>query len=329
MAEPSAGGLEERRRRRPGDQADEQRERVETECRDASGLVRGRGDSAVYPAAPGPPARPLAAEVVSFAVVPALVSYRPLIRNLVRREVRQRYKGSVLGLLWTLVTPAIMVAAYSLVFRFLLRIQIEHYALFLFVGLTAWTFFLGGAQVASRSLVGNASLVTKVRFPRQIIPLAAMAGNAITTAAMLVVVLPLCVALSQRSVTPMVLLPLLIVLIGMLTVGIGLMAAALNVYFRDVEHILGAISLPWIFVSPVFYTFDTVPGLTGGKEWVTELLHYGNPVAPVIIAIQDTVFFGVWPAAGDLLYAAVAGGVALAAGLWCFRRLEPEMAVEL
>src|SRR5215207_6650350 len=86
--------------------------------------------------------------------------YAPLFRNLVRREVRQRYKGSVLGLAWTLITPAIMVGAYSLVFKFLLRIQIEYYALFLFVGLTVWTFFLGGAQVASRSLIANANLVT-------------------------------------------------------------------------------------------------------------------------------------------------------------------------
>ena len=76
---------------------------------------------------------------------------RPLFRNLVRREVRQRYKGSVLGLAWTLITPAIMVGAYSLVFKFLLRIQIPYYALFLLVGLTVWTFFLGGAPARRRA----------------------------------------------------------------------------------------------------------------------------------------------------------------------------------
>ena len=80
----------------------------------------------------------------------AMSRYAPLFRNLVRREVRQRYKGSALGLAWTLVTPAIMVAAYSIVFKFLLRIDIPNYALFLFVGLTVWTFFMGGAQVAAR-----------------------------------------------------------------------------------------------------------------------------------------------------------------------------------
>jgi ABC-type polysaccharide/polyol phosphate export permease len=255
--------------------------------------------------------------------------YAPLFRNLVRREVRQRYKGSALGLAWTLITPAIMVGAYSLVFKFLLRIQIEYYALFLFVGLTVWTFFLGGAQVAARSLVANASLVTKVSFPRQIVPFSALTANAVTAGAMLVVALPLCMILSADSLLPLVALPGLVVLLAAFTAGFGLAVAALNVYFRDVEHILTAIALPWIFVSPVFYTFDTVPGLSGDNAWVGDLLHWGNPIAPFIISIQDALFFGVWPFWGDVVYSAVAGALGLWGGWALFRRMEREMAVEL
>ena len=258
-----------------------------------------------------------------------LSRFGPLFRNLVRREVRQRYKGSVLGLAWTLITPAIMVGAYSLVFKFLLRIQIEHYALFLFVGLTVWTFFLGGAQVASRSLVANASLVTKVSFPRQIVPLSALTANAFTAGAMLVVALPLCMLLSEESLLPLVALPGLIVLLAAFTAGLGLAVAALNVYFRDVEHILNAIALPWIFVSPVFYTFDTVPGLSGEYAWVGDLLHWGNPIAPFIISIQDALFFGVWPDWPDVVYSVAAAALALWGGWALFRRMEREMAVEL
>jgi ABC-type polysaccharide/polyol phosphate export permease len=234
-----------------------------------------------------------------------------------------------MGLAWTLITPAIMVGAYSLVFKFLLRIEIEYYALFLFVGLTVWTFFFGGAQVASRSLVANASLVTKVRFPREIVPLAAMAANAFTAGAMLLVALPLCIALSADSLLPLIALPGLIVLLAAFTTGLGLAVAALNVYFRDVEHILTAIGLPWIFVSPVFYTFATVPGLSGENEWVADLLHYGNPIAPFIISVQDALFFGEWPAWGDVIYSVVAAALALSLGWRMFRRMEREMAVEL
>ena len=254
--------------------------------------------------------------------------FAPLYRNLVKREVRQRYKGSVLGLAWTLVTPAVMVAAYSVVFKFLLRIQIPYYALFLFVGLTVWTFFMGGAQLASSSLVSNANLVTKVRFPRQIVPLAAMTANAFTAGAMLVVALPLTIWLTQDSAAPLVLLPPLVLLLGALTVGFGLLLSALNVYFRDVEHILAALALPWIFVTPVFYTFSTAPGLED-KQWAVDLLHWANPVAPFVIALQDVIFWGTWPFWGDVLYAALVGIGVLVAGALVFRRLEPEMAVEL
>jgi lipopolysaccharide transport system permease protein len=254
--------------------------------------------------------------------------YAPLFRNLVRREVRQRYKGSVLGLAWTLITPAVMVGAYSVVFKFLLRIDIPYYALFLFVGLTIWTFFLGGAQLASSSLVANAGLVTKVRFPRQIVPLASMTANAFTAGAMLAIALPLCIIFTEGDRWTLVALPGLLLLLAAATVGFGLLLSSLNVYFRDVEHILAAIALPWIFLSPVFYSFDRVPPLRD-HPWAENLLHYANPIAPFIISIQDALFWGRWPAWGDVLYCVVAASAMLAIGWTVFRRLEREMAVEL
>lgn len=257
-----------------------------------------------------------------------IARHGPLFRNLVRREVRQRYRGSVLGLAWTLITPAIMVGAYSVVFKFLLRIDIPYYALFLFVGLTIWTFFLGGAQLASSSLVANAGLVTKVRFPRQIVPLASMTANAFTAGAMLAIALPLCLVFTEGSRLPVIALPGLIVLLAAFTVGFGLLLSSVNVYFRDVEHILAAIALPWIFLSPIFYSFDRVPPLQE-HPWAEALLHYANPIAPFIIAIQDAMFWGRWPAWGDVLYCVIAACVALGVGWSVFRRLEREMAVEL
>jgi ABC-type polysaccharide/polyol phosphate export permease len=258
----------------------------------------------------------------------AVRRHLPLFRNLVRREVRQRYKGSALGVAWTLVTPAIMVGAYSLVFRFLFKIDIPNYALFLFVGLTAWQFFLVGVQIACSSLVSNANLVKKVSVPRWILPLAAMTGNAVTAAAMLAVALPLCMFLTEGSMAPLAMLPVMIVLLGMLTVGLGLACAAINVYFRDVEHIIAAISLPWIFVTPIFYQFDKVPGISA-HSWLEPVLHYANPVSPPIIALQQILFWGAWPALGDVLYSAGVGSLVLVLGWWTFRRLEGEMAVEL
>lgn len=253
----------------------------------------------------------------------------PLYRNLVRREVRQRYKGSALGLGWTLLNPLIMVAAYWLVFKFLFGSTIPHYALFMFVGLMVWTLFYGGITVASSSLVANASLVTKVSFPRQIIPLASMTANSVIAGAMLAIALPLCLILGDGSLLPLVLLPVFLALTAVLTVGFGLLLGALNVYFRDVEHILTALSVPWFFLTPIFYTYDTLPESAQAHQWLVNVLHYGNPISPFVIATQDVLFFGTWPSLADSLYCVVASGVMLVVGVRAFHRLEGEMAVEL
>ena len=116
----------------------------------------------------------------------------PLFRTLTVRALRQRYKGSVLGVLWTLVTPLVMVGAYWVVFKFLFGSPIPNYALFMFVGMIGWGVFFTGIQMASGSITGNAALITKVNFPREIVPLAAITANGITTAVMLVIAVPLC-----------------------------------------------------------------------------------------------------------------------------------------
>jgi len=252
----------------------------------------------------------------------------PLFRNLTVRATRQRYKGSVLGLMWTLVTPLIMVGAYWVVFKFLFGTPIPNYALFMFVGMTAWAVFFSGIQVASSSITQNATLVTKVRFPREIVPFSTITANTLTAVAMLVIAVPLCLIFPQGSWVPIVMVPLIIVLIFGMTLGLGLLLAGLNVYFRDIEHILAAIALPWFFLTPIFWTFSTVQG-TVSQEWVLGALHWGNPIAPGTIALQDALFWGRWPTAGDLIYTAVAAVVLIGVGLWGFRRLKREMAVEL
>ncbi len=254
----------------------------------------------------------------------------PLYRNLVRREVRQRYKGSALGLAWTLINPLILVAAYWVVFRFLFGSPIPNFALFMFVGLTVWTLMYGGMQAASSSLVSNSTLVTKVRFPREIIPLASISANTITTLMMLVVAVPLCIGLGTGgSLVPLVLLPLLLLLAAIFTAGAGLLLGALNVYFRDIEHILAAIGTPWFFLTPIFYTYSSLPESAQQHSTVIDILHYGNPLAPFVIAVQDVLFFGTWPALADLLYCVIVAFLMLGVGITSFRRLEREMAVEL
>jgi lipopolysaccharide transport system permease protein len=254
--------------------------------------------------------------------------HAPLFRNLVKREMRQRYKASAFGLLWTLINPIVMVAAYWFVFRFVFPAGAnDPYALFLFVGLTVWSVFMGGAQAAASSLVANANLVTKVSFPRQILPLSAMTGNWFTAATMLTVAVPLCLIFAHGNRVSWLAIPPIVFLLIVMTMGFGLLVAAINVYLRDAEHILAALSLPWFFLTPIFYSFDMIDG--PGRDGAIDVLHYANPVSPFVLAIRDPLFFGRWPASGDVIYCVAAAAVIGAIGLTVFRRLEREMAVEL
>ena len=264
-----------------------------------------------------------------MAPLSPLLRSGPLYRNLVRREVRQRYKGSILGLGWTLLNPLIVVGAYWIVFKFLFGSPIPNYALFMFVGLMVWTLFYGGITVASSSLVANASLVTKVRFPREIVPLASVTASSVIALAMLVIAVPLCIILGSGSLLPLVLLPVVLLFTALMTVGAGLLLAALNVYFRDVEHILTAIGVPWFFLTPIFYTYATLPESARAHETLVNILHYGNPIAPPVIAVQDILFFGTWPSVADTTYCIVAAIVMVGVGWLAFKKLEGEMAVEL
>lgn len=259
----------------------------------------------------------------------SLTAHAPLFRNLVRREVRQRYKGSALGLAWTLINPLLVVGAYWIVFRFLFGTPIPNYALFLFVGLMVWTLFFSGISLAAQSLISNSSLVTKVRFPREIIPAASITANGVIAGAMLIIALPLCIWQTTGARWTLVLLPVFLILTLAFTLGVGLLLSAVNVYFRDVEHIIQAIGVPWFFLTPIFYTYSSLPPTAQQHQVIIDILHWGNPISPFVITVQDTLFFGVWPTLGDSIYCIVAATLALIIGWFTFKRLEGEMAVEL
>ena len=233
-------------------------------------------------------------------------------------------------MVWTLINPAVVVLAYWFVFRFVLNTSANApYALFLFTGLATWSLFMGGMQSAASSLISNANLVTKVRFPREIVPLSAMTGQWFTSAAMFAIAVPLCLILADGRSAALVAVPFLIAFLGLFTAGCSLIVAAVNVYFRDAQHILDALAVPWFFLTPILYSFDMLTTLGPDQGWVIDLLHYGNPVSPFVLGIRDSLFHGRWPAAGDVIYCVVAGLVMCAAGVVIFQRLEREMAVEL
>ena len=259
-----------------------------------------------------------------------LVRYRELFGNLFRRDVQAKYRGSLLGVAWTLANPVLLMAVYLLVFSVLWKTPFGnegHYGLFLLVGLAAWIFFAASVQSASRSLLDNANLIRKTRFPRQLVPLSVVATNLISFGVMLAALLVLNFALLPRvRDTEWLALPFGVALVA-ITGGLALAIASLNVLFRDVEFLVAALLLPLFFLTPVLYPL-TDPQIAR-RDWVVDLIHWGNPLSPPIEALHDVLFYGRLPTLGDTLYTLVAALVALALGAWVFNRVDDEIAIQV
>jgi homopolymeric O-antigen transport system permease protein len=268
---------------------------------------------------------------LAMSVYTDLFQYRELFANLFQRELRAKYKGSLLGVGWSLAYPLLLMGVYTVVFSVLWRAQpgIRYYPLFLLAGLVTWVFFSQALGSAARSLLANANLVKKVRFPRQLVPFSVVATQLVTLAVMLVVLVPINLALlPDTRRTFWLVIPFGILLVA-LTSGISLMVAAANVLYRDVEHLVQALLLPWFFLTPVLYTFETLPEAVERHGTLVDVIHYGNFMAPMVDAIRDPLYFGVWPSLADSLYTCAAAVVSLGAGALVFRRLDDDLAVEL
>jgi lipopolysaccharide transport system permease protein len=258
-----------------------------------------------------------------------LVRYRDLFANLLRRDVQAKYRGSLLGVAWTLANPVLLMAVYLLVFSVLWKTQFTqpHYALFLLVGLAAWIFFANSLQSASRSMLDNANLIRKTRFPRQLVPLSIVATQLISFVVMLVALLAIDFALLPRvRATEWLAIPIAAGVIA-ISAGIALAIASLDVLFRDIEFLVAALLLPLFFLTPVLYPLSS-PTISK-HHTVVEVIHWGNPLAPAIQALRDPLFYGRLPRSADVIYVVVASLFALVLGALVFTSVDDQIAVEV
>ena len=258
-----------------------------------------------------------------------VVRYPDLFMNIFRRELHGKYRGSILGLFWTLINPLALMAVYTFVFSILLEaFDVEHYPLFILSGLVTWFFFQSAVQMACSSLFGQPSLVKQVRFPRHLLPLAVVATNLVTLGAMLAVVVAVnLIFIPETRTTFWAAFPLLVPLVALAS-GLAVVFSYVAVVYRDVEHLLLTIFLPWFFLTPVFYNFDRVPGLND-RPGLTSILYWGNFVSPFVRSIRDPLFYGRWPRFVDVIYMILVGAAALGAGVLVARRMDDQVAAHL
>jgi ABC-type polysaccharide/polyol phosphate export permease len=257
--------------------------------------------------------------------------YRELFSSLFRRDLRAKYKGSFLGLAWSLLHPLVLMGVYLLVFSLLWKVAevgTSDYWLFLLCGLPAWVFFATATQASTRSLLENANLIRKVRFPRQLVPLSIVATNLVAFGVMLVVVLVLSLIVRPEARSTVWIAIPIGALFACLVAGVALALASLNALYRDVEHLIAALLLPWFFLTPVLYNVDNLPGVDQYPV-AGFLLRWVNFLTPPIEAMRSALFYGDVPSLGQIVYVCVAAVVALTVGGYVFSRSDDRIAVEV
>jgi len=256
-------------------------------------------------------------------ILKELYNYRDMIGSLVKRDLRGRYKGSVLGFLWTFINPLFQLIIYTIVFSYILKSDIEKYYLFLFVALIPWIFFQTALVGGSSTVITQKELVTKIYFPREVIPIAYVTSCFMNMLFCFVIIF-IVVAIAQVPMTipALLCLPLVMIIEFILALGVGMIASAVTVYLRDFEHILGIIAMAWMYMTPVIYPRSIVPENFVGIFNV-------NPMTPIIEAYRDILYLGQVPQITSLLHAFVSGIIILVIGFIVFAKLKRHFAEEL
>lgn len=251
-----------------------------------------------------------------------LYFYREMIINLVRKDLRTRYKGSILGFLWTFVNPLLQLLIYSVVFSYVMRMQMDHYYMFMFVGLIPWMFFCASVQGGATAIVSGADLVKKIYFPRLVLPIAVVSAAFMNMLFSMVVMFAALFYSGLGISLSIVYLSIALLIIYMIGLGLAFFFSAINVYFRDMEHILGIVTMSLFYATPIIYPVSMVPERLLG--WFRF-----NPMFSVICTFHDILYYQRPPDMGLLLNDLTIAVVILVVGSVVFFKLEKNFVEEL
>jgi ABC-type polysaccharide/polyol phosphate export permease len=263
--------------------------------------------------------------VTSLAQLRTLFRYRLLIQSLVGRELKARYRGSMLGFFWSFVNPLLLLLTYGIVFTHMLPVarspQVEPYFLFLFCGILPWTWFSSSLLESSGVLIAGGNLIKKVLFPAEVLPVVTVLANLVQFLLGLPILLVF-LALTGRLAPSALLMPLPLLVQLVLTLGMALLVSALTVHFRDIQNILSHVLHLWFFATPVLYLY------AGAPPALKSLLRL-NPMTHVVFSYQQVLFFGRFDHARGLLLSGCLAILVFALGAFLFERLRDTLAEEV
>jgi lipopolysaccharide transport system permease protein len=250
-----------------------------------------------------------------------LLSYRDLIKNLVFKDLKLKYRNSVLGFLWSLLNPLMLLAMYTLAFKYIMRAaSVPNYTYFLMVGLLPWTFFAGSVLSSTVSIIHSGGLIKKVYFPREILPISKVLFCLAQWFLAMLVFLPALVVVGHVPLrwSALVFLPILVLHV-VFTIGVSLVLAAITPTFRDVAHFVELALQMLFWATPIVYQASQAPPLV-------QVLFQISPLAAFTTAYQDVLFLGVLPGRTVLVSTTSWAVIALLVGLAVFRRYDDGLA---
>ena len=243
-------------------------------------------------------------------------AYRSMIRSLVHKDLRGRYQASVLGFLWTFIVPLCQLLVYTVVFSIILRSTVEKFYLYLFVALIPWNFFSACLTGGSSCVIQQQSLVNKIYFPREVVPVAYVTSSFVNMLYCEIVVFAVALFSGVHfSLVGILCLPVVMAVEYILALGITMIMSAVDVYFRDLEHILGIISMAWMFMTPIMYDLSIVPDRL---KPIFQL----NPMTSIVTAYRDILYAGSVPKLETLGISLGMGVVFLVVGFAVFGKLK-------
>ena len=223
-------------------------------------------------------------------------AYRELLVGLVRKELKVKYKNSALGFFWSMLNPALYLVVFYVVFQLVLKNGIPYFAIYLLSGLLVWNLFSTSLAAATGAVVGNAAIVKKVSFPREILALAAVGASLVhfflQGCVLLAALLGFRYAPSPKY---LVLVPIALLALLLVAAALGVFLAAVNVYARDTQHLLELVLLAWFWMTPIVYQYRLVADRLAENAWVYRL----NPITPIVLTFQRAIYNRTEPLMGD------------------------------
>lgn len=252
----------------------------------------------------------------------SLYEYRELLKTSISKDVRGKYKNSVLGVIWSFLNPLLQIAVYAIVFPLIMRSNLPNYTVFLCCGLIPWNFFSTATSRTSFTMIENGNIIKKVYFPREILPLSVVTSEAINFIISTIIILAFVLGYGMGLSKYIIFYPLILIVQYFLLIGISFIVSSVTVYFRDLQHFIGIALQLLFYATPIVYAPDSIPQ---NFQWI---LQY-NPMTYIINGYRDIFYYQRMPDFSLLGIVLVISIALCIIGYFIFKKLQKRFAEEM